>query len=49
MRHVAVIGGGAAGMMAAITSAREGARVTILEHKERIGKKAPFESAYCKI
>lgn len=39
MRHVAVIGGGAAGMMAAITSAREGARVTILEHKERIGKK----------
>ena len=39
MRYVAVIGGGAAGMMAAITSAREGARVTILEHKERIGKK----------
>ncbi len=39
MRHVAVIGGGAAGMMAAITSAREGARVTILEHKDRIGKK----------
>ena len=39
MRHVAVIGGGAAGMIAAITSAREGARVTILEHKERIGKK----------
>ena len=39
MRHVTVIGGGAAGMMAAITSAREGARVTILEHKERIGKK----------
>ena len=39
MRHVAVIGGGAAGMIAAITSAREGARVTILEHKDRIGKK----------
>ena len=39
MKHVAVIGGGAAGMMAAITSASEGARVTILEHKERIGKK----------
>ena len=39
MRHVTVIGGGAAGMMAAITSAREGARVTILEHKDRIGKK----------
>lgn len=39
MRHVAVIGGGAAGMMAAITAAREGVRVTILEHKDRIGKK----------
>ena len=30
MRHVAVIGGGAAGMMAAITAAREGVKVTIL-------------------
>ena len=39
MRHIAVIGGGAAGMMAAITAAREGAKVTILEHKDRIGKK----------
>ena len=39
MRHVAVIGGGAAGMMAAITAAREGVKVTILEHKDRIGKK----------
>ncbi len=39
MRDVAVIGGGAAGMMAAITAAREGAKVTILEHKDRIGKK----------
>lgn len=39
MRHVTVIGGGAAGMMAAITAAREGAKVTILEHKDRIGKK----------
>ena len=38
MRHVAVIGG-AAGMMAAITAAREGVKVTILEHKDRIGKK----------
>ena len=34
-----VIGGGAAGMMAAITAAREGVKVTILEHKDRIGKK----------
>lgn len=39
MRYVAVIGGGAAGMMAAITAAREGVKVTILEHKDRIGKK----------
>ena len=39
MRHVAVIGGGAAGMMAASTAAREGVKVTILEHKDRIGKK----------
>lgn len=39
MRHVAVIGGGAAGMMAAITAAREGVKVTILEHKDRIGKR----------
>ena len=39
MRHVAVIGGGAAGMMAAITAAREGVKVSILEHKDRIGKK----------
>ena len=34
MRTVAVIGGGASGMMAAVTAASEGARVIILEHKE---------------
>ena len=39
MRTVAVIGGGAAGMMAAVTAASEGARVILLEHKDRIGKK----------
>lgn len=39
MRKIVVIGGGASGMMAAITAAREGAEVTILEHKDRIGKK----------
>ncbi len=37
-RKVAVIGGGAAGMTAAITAAREGAEVTIYEHL-RLGKK----------
>lgn len=39
MRTVAVIGGGASGMMAAETAASEGARVILLEHKDRIGKK----------
>lgn len=38
-KQVAVIGGGAAGMMAAITAAQEGAQVTIFEHTERLGKK----------
>lgn len=36
---VGIIGGGAAGMMAAITAAREGAVVTLLEGGERVGKK----------
>lgn len=39
MRKVVIIGGGAAGMMAAITAASNKADVTILEHKDRIGKK----------
>ena len=39
MRTVAVIGGGASGMTAAITAASKGARVILLEHKERVGKK----------
>ena len=39
MRTVAVIGGGASGMMAAITAASEGACVILLEQKDRIGKK----------
>lgn len=38
-RQIGVIGGGAAGMMAAITAAREGALVTILERNDRVGKK----------
>ena len=38
-KSVCVIGGGAAGMMAAITAARKGARVTILEAGDRLGKK----------
>lgn len=38
MRTV-VIGGGAAGMAAAITAARAGAAVTVLERMDRVGKK----------
>ncbi len=38
-KNVVIIGGGAAGMMAAITASKEGAAVTILEHKDRVGKK----------
>lgn len=36
---VGIVGGGASGMMAAITTARNGADVTILEHNDRVGKK----------
>jgi hypothetical protein len=36
---IIVIGGGAAGMMAAIAAAREGANVVLLEHKQKVGLK----------
>ena len=38
-KSIVVIGGGAAGLMAAITAARQGAAVTLLEPNERLGKK----------
>jgi len=38
-KQVIVIGGGASGILAAITAARHGAKVTILERNPRIGKK----------
>ncbi len=38
-KEIAVIGGGAAGMMAAYAAAKEGARVTIYEKNEKTGKK----------
>ena len=38
MNNVVVIGGGAAGMMAAVYAARAGARVTLLERNEKLGK-----------
>ena len=37
--NVCVIGGGAAGMMAAITAAEQGAAVTLFERNDRMGKK----------
>ena len=37
--HVIVVGGGAAGIIAAISAKRQGADVTILERNPRIGKK----------
>lgn len=39
MREIAIIGGGASGLVAAITAARLGASVTIFERQNRIGKK----------
>ena len=38
-RNIAIIGGGASGMMAAITAAGNGAEVTVYEAKEKLGKK----------
>ncbi len=38
-RKIVVIGGGAAGMMAAVSAAEQGASVTLLEPNERLGKK----------
>ncbi len=39
MKNVVIVGGGAAGMMAAIGAARAGASVTLLEKNEKTGKK----------
>ncbi|MGE5418312.1 MAG: NAD(P)/FAD-dependent oxidoreductase [Acidobacteriota bacterium] len=39
MKKVIVIGAGPAGMMAAITAAGQGAEVTLLEKKDRVGRK----------
>src|SRR3989339_355765 len=39
LREVIVIGAGAAGMMAAITAAREGSKVTLIEKMEKAGRK----------
>lgn len=39
MKKIVVVGGGAAGMLAAIECARNGAEVTLYEKNERLGKK----------
>ncbi|MEG0512955.1 MAG: NAD(P)/FAD-dependent oxidoreductase [Clostridia bacterium] len=39
MSNVLIVGGGAAGMLAAIGAVRAGARVTLLERNEKLGKK----------
>ena len=39
MEHVIIVGGGASGLVAAIVSARQKNQVTILEHKDKIGRK----------
>ncbi|MEG2615742.1 MAG: NAD(P)-binding protein, partial [Raoultibacter sp.] len=38
MKNIAIIGGGAAGLAAAVASARAGAQVTIFEAADRVGK-----------
>lgn len=38
-KKVVIIGGGASGLMAAITASQKGACVTLVEHKDRVGKK----------
>jgi predicted Rossmann fold flavoprotein len=39
MTNVVIIGGGASGLMAAIAAAEKGAKVTLLEHNDKVGKK----------
>ena len=39
MKHVIVIGGGAAGCMAAVAAAQKGAAVTLLERNPKLGRK----------
>lgn len=38
-KNVIIVGGGASGLVAAISAARQGANVTIIEQKDRLGKK----------
>lgn len=38
-KHIVIIGGGASGLVAAIAAKKNDAEVTIIEHKDRVGKK----------
>ena len=42
---IAVIGGGAAGMMAAVSAANMGAAVTVFEKNDRMGKRVEARSS----
>ena len=42
MNKVIIVGGGAAGMMAAISASKEGKKVCILEKNEKLGKSKIF-------
>ena len=46
MSQVIVVGGGAAGMMAAICSAKEGNQVVLLEKNEKLGKDVYKRQSY---
>ncbi|MGB8453753.1 MAG: NAD(P)/FAD-dependent oxidoreductase [Anaerocolumna sp.] len=39
MSNIIIVGGGASGLMAAVFAARQKNKVTVLEHKDKIGKK----------
>ena len=43
MNKVIIVGGGAAGMMAAISASKAGKKVCILEKNEKLGKKSFLE------
>ena len=38
-KRIIIVGGGASGLVAAICAARDGANVTIIEQKDKLGKK----------
>ena len=48
-KHVIVVGGGAAGMAAAISARRSGVDVTILERNPRVGKKYCHRNGRCNL